>query len=203
MTISTSAPNTVAVGYGGPPMKDSTSGIHEQVEHLGRALGFDAIAKSRTACCLFGSMPLTCRVWTFSGRSIFIKRRHRRSVGHRNVTRLRHLPVVGIEVEGITPTTKAMAADVANIAALGTKLGLLIVSEDGERGIYRRGHARCGLAPAVGRVEARPAALAKGGSRPAERMVDEALITGARSASSRGERWRWAVKSTLWSSTRC
>jgi hypothetical protein len=48
------------------------------------------------------------------------------------------LPIVGIEIEGTKSTTKTMAADVANIAALGTKLGLLIVSEHGERGIYRR-----------------------------------------------------------------
>ena len=45
------------------------------------------------------------------------------------------LPVVGIEIEGTTPTTKTMAADVANIAALGTRLGLLVVSEVGEPGI--------------------------------------------------------------------
>ena len=49
-----------------------------------------------------------------------------------------HLPIVGIEVEGTTPTTKTLASDVANIAALGTKLGFLMVSEASEAGIYRR-----------------------------------------------------------------
>jgi hypothetical protein len=51
---------------------------------------------------------------------------------------LRHLPIGGIEVEGTSPTTQTMAADVANIGALGVRLGFLIVSEKGEAGIYRR-----------------------------------------------------------------
>ncbi|MGD0679731.1 MAG: hypothetical protein ABSC94_30465 [Polyangiaceae bacterium] len=54
------------------------------------------------------------------------------------VSLLRDLPVVGIEIQGTTPSTKTMVADVANIAALGTRVGLLVVSEAGERGIYRR-----------------------------------------------------------------
>jgi len=56
------------------------------------------------------------------------------------------LPLVGIEVEGTTPSTKTLASDVANIAALGTRLGLLVVSEQGEPGIYRRAHRRYELA---------------------------------------------------------
>ena len=50
---------------------------------------------------------------------------------------LRHLPVVGIEAKGTSPTTEAMAADIANIAALDVRL-FLIVSQEGEAGIYRR-----------------------------------------------------------------
>jgi hypothetical protein len=60
------------------------------------------------------------------------------AVTNATASRLRELPVVGVEIEGTTPSTKAMAADVANIAALGTLVGLLVVSEAGERGIYRR-----------------------------------------------------------------
>jgi hypothetical protein len=56
----------------------------------------------------------------------------------RELVDVTHLPVVGIEVEGTTPTTKTMGADVANLAALGVPLGLLVVSEKGEEHIYRR-----------------------------------------------------------------
>ncbi len=49
-----------------------------------------------------------------------------------------HAPIVGIEIEGTGPSTKTLLADVANIAALGVRLGFVVVSEKGERNIYRR-----------------------------------------------------------------
>src|SRR5262249_43315465 len=56
----------------------------------------------------------------------------------RDASEITHLPSVGVEIEGTTPTTKTIAADVANLAVLGAPIGLLIVAEGGEKNIYRR-----------------------------------------------------------------
>ena len=55
----------------------------------------------------------------------------------------RTLPVAGFEVEGTSPSTKTMTADVVNLVALGVRLGFLVVSQAGagpagERDIYGR-----------------------------------------------------------------
>lgn len=46
--------------------------------------------------------------------------------------------MVGIEVEGTTPSTKTLAADITNLTALGIPLGLLVVSASSEADIFRR-----------------------------------------------------------------
>ncbi len=121
-------------------MRAATTEIHEQLARLGRALQFQArreVSDSVLALRLDGAYaPRVDLLW-----SLDLSPKQAEAIaavtGH-DSGRLTHLPVVGIEVEGTTPTTKTIAADVANIAALGTKLGLLVVSEAGERGIYRR-----------------------------------------------------------------
>jgi hypothetical protein len=118
----------------------STAEIHEQIVVLGRSLGFEPTRE-------VGGTVLTLRLddaylpradvlWSL--RLSNDQAGALSTVTGASPSRLLELPIVGIEIEGTTPTTKTMAADVANIAALGTRLGLLVVSEEGERGIYRR-----------------------------------------------------------------
>jgi hypothetical protein len=118
----------------------ATKEIHHRTANLGEALGFvvtrevsDSLLRLRLDDAyrpridLLWSVPLDpqkCQAIAW--------------VLQRELVDVTHLPVVGIEVEGTTPTTKTMGADVANLAALGVPLGLLVVSEEGEKNIYRR-----------------------------------------------------------------
>jgi len=121
-------------------MRPSTTEIHQRVEALGRALGFEPTTEvSGTVLSLRlddAYVPRVDVLWSLcltepQAEALAL-------VTEAPVERLRTLPVVGVEIEGTTPTTKGMAADVASIASLGTRLGLLVVAEAGERGIYRR-----------------------------------------------------------------
>jgi hypothetical protein len=121
-------------------MRDATKIIHQSIAALGKALGFvvthevsDSLLRLRLdeayrpRIDLLWSVPLDAQkcqaiAWVLE----------------RELEDVTHLPVVGIEVEGTAPTTKTMGADVANLAALGVPVGLLVVSEKGEKGIYRR-----------------------------------------------------------------
>jgi hypothetical protein len=121
-------------------MRDATVRIHQEMAALGTALGFvvgrevsDSLLRLRVdeayrpRIDLLWSVPLDppkCQAIAW--------------VLERELDDVTHLPVVGIEVEGTTPTTKTMQADVANLAALGVPLGLLVVTERGEKNIYRR-----------------------------------------------------------------
>jgi hypothetical protein len=118
----------------------TTKDIHKRAAQLGHALGFDvsrevsdSLLRLRLDKCyrpridLLWSLPLDtekCKTlaWALD----------------RKLNDGAHLPVVGIEVEGTTPSTKTMEADTTNLAALGMPLGLLVVSEKGEKNIYRR-----------------------------------------------------------------
>ena len=121
-------------------MRDSTRRIHEQVVGLGRSLGFEPTREvSGTVLSLrLDDAYLPCADVLWSVRLTETQATALAKVTQASADSLRFLPIVGIEIEGTTPTTKTMQADVANIAALGTRLGLLIVSEAGEAGIYRR-----------------------------------------------------------------
>jgi hypothetical protein len=118
----------------------ATREIHQCAANLGEALGFvvtrevsDSLLRLRLDQAyrphidLLWSVPLDAEMC----QSIAW-------VLERELCDVTHLPVVGIEVEGTTPTTKTMGADVANLAALGVPLGLLVVSEKGEKNIYLR-----------------------------------------------------------------
>jgi len=121
-------------------MRPSTQAIHQQVVALGERLGFIAtreVSNSVLSLRLDGAyIPRVDVLWSIPLTTAQAKAVA--AVTGEPAERLQHLPIVGIEIEGTTPTTKTMAADVANIAALGTRLGLLVVSELGEKGIYRR-----------------------------------------------------------------
>jgi hypothetical protein len=121
-------------------VRAATKNIHDQVVNLGRSLGFEPtreVGGSVLSLRLDGAyLPRADVLWSLRltpGQADALA-----AVTNAEPSRLHDLPIVGIEIEGTTPTTKTMGADVANIAALGTRIGLLVVSEAGERGIYRR-----------------------------------------------------------------
>jgi len=121
-------------------MLDRTKALHDQMVRLGQNLGFVASREVSNSVLslqldeayqprvdLMWSQELTQGQSSALGDLLRVK-----------PEKLSHLPLVGIEVEGTAPSTKTLEADYANIAALGTKYGLLVVSEEGERGIYGR-----------------------------------------------------------------
>jgi len=121
-------------------MRLTTKDIHDQVAELGIRLGFhptrevaDSILRLRLDDAYRPRIDL---MWSLPLDEP--KQRALSRVLGREMADVTHLPIVGIEIEGTTPSTKEMASDVANLAALGAPLGLLIVSEEGEPHIYRR-----------------------------------------------------------------
>jgi hypothetical protein len=123
-------------------VKPSTDRIHEHLRALGEGLGFvakrevdDSLLRVRLDADI-AYRPRLDLLWSLPLKS---KQRHALAwLTGQDVSGVAHLPVVGIEVEGTTPSTKTMQADIANICSLGTPLGLLVVTEYGEKGIYRR-----------------------------------------------------------------
>ena len=121
-------------------MTPATKRIHADVEALGKALGFETrleVADSLLALRLDSAYrPRIDLMW-----SLPLRRQQAGAIAWalgEEASKITHMPVVGIEVEGSAPTTKTMEADVANLMALGAPLGLLVVSEAGEKDIYRR-----------------------------------------------------------------
>ena len=121
-------------------MHEHTRHIHDAAASLGELLGFEVeheVSSSLLALRLDeGYQPRIDLLWSLPFDSA-----QRDAVAwalNAEIKRVTHLPVVGLEIEGTQPSTKTMAADIANLAALGAPLGLLIVSEKGERNIYRR-----------------------------------------------------------------
>jgi len=118
----------------------STKKIHANLTSLGQRLGF-AVTKEVDDSLLRvrldeGYRPRIDLMWSLALTDT--QREALAIVLDRKLDDVRHLPVVGIEIEGSQPSTKTMGADVANLAALGAPLGLLVVSEEGEANIYRR-----------------------------------------------------------------
>lgn len=118
----------------------TTKDMHERLDTLGHALGFEVTTEVSDSVLRLrldeAYRPRVDLLW-----SLRLSNPMREAIAWalgRDLASVTHLPVVGIEVEGTTPTTKTMTADVANLAALGVPLGLLVVSEVGEKNIYRR-----------------------------------------------------------------
>jgi hypothetical protein len=101
------------------------------VWHLfGKGLGFEVaseVSDSLLRLRLEGAYrPHIDILW-----SIRLDTRKRKAIAWllgRDVADVTHVSVVGIEVEGTDPSTRTMAADVANLAALGAPLGLLMTA---------------------------------------------------------------------------
>lgn len=123
-------------------MNPATSQLHLLLEDLGRTLGFSPereVDNSLLRVRLEKEKAYRPRIdllW-----SLHLPRRQQLAISWaigEYAHEVSHLPIVGIEVEGTTPTCKVMSADIANLCALGAPLGLLVVSEAGEKNIYRR-----------------------------------------------------------------
>ncbi|MBI3272517.1 MAG: hypothetical protein HYZ53_26235 [Planctomycetes bacterium] len=121
-------------------MKEATRDIHEKVAALGESLGL--VTTREVSESLFRLrldsvyQPRIDLLW-----SVALDRPKREALAWAlgaDTSGITHLPIVGVEVEGTQPTTKTMASDLANLTALGAQLGLLVVSEEGEKNIYRR-----------------------------------------------------------------
>lgn len=123
-------------------MKASTRTIHQRLASLGESMGFEVqleheLEQSPAALRIEDSYePRADLVWHLPLTQAQAKAL---AWAHGGPTRrYERLPIVGIEVEGSQPSTKLMSSDIANLAALGTPLGLLVVSEAGEERIYSR-----------------------------------------------------------------
>ena len=124
-------------------MNPQTRRIHNNAAALGKLLGFRAeqeVSTSLLSLRLYDAYhPRIDLLWSLP-LSVAQRRAIAWALGVDDAAteRIKHLPVVGLEIEGTQPTTKTLEADIANLAALGAPLGLLVVSESGEKGIYRR-----------------------------------------------------------------
>lgn len=121
-------------------MRSETDQIHRDLVTLGTSLGFHAtreVSDSVLSLDLADALrPRVDLMWSLAlsePQSNLMA-----DLLKAKTSRMRHLPIAGIEVEGTGPSTKTLTADVINILALGTRLGFLVVSEQGEARIYRR-----------------------------------------------------------------
>lgn len=59
--------------------------------------------------------------------------------GHKADDQFRRFSLVAFKIEATDPTTKTMEADLANLQTIGAPFGVLVVNEEREGGLYRRG----------------------------------------------------------------
>lgn len=176
-----------------------TDALHHDLTSLGKALGFVAtreVSDSLLALHLAdGYRPRIDLMWSLEIDEA--KRGAIAQVTGQDVGALRHVPVVGIEVEGSDPTTKTMMSDVANLRALGAPLGLLVVNESYEEGLYRRaGRAIRTMRRNLGDLSVVPAEAAwvREMSRKEWDPRPCALSAPPRKAARGGERTTWTVE---------
>ena len=180
-------------------MLPETHALHQDLTRLGEALGFVAtreVSDSLLALRLAeGYKPRIDLMWSLEIDEA--KRGAIAQVTGQGVSAVRHVPVVGIEVEGSDATTKTMMSDVANLRALGAPLGLLVVNESYEEGLYRRaGRAIRTMRRNLGDLSVVPAeaewvrkmSTKKWDSQPC------ALSAPPRKAARGGERTTWTLK---------
>lgn len=121
-------------------MRAETARIHGRLTSLGESVGFLATREVNDSVLSLrleeAYRPRVDLMWSLTLEPMQVAALA--EVLGRDAARVEHLPIVGIEVEGTAPSTKIMTADLVNIVALGTRLGFLVVSERGEKNIYRR-----------------------------------------------------------------
>ena len=118
----------------------TTDALHEDLNDLATKLGL--VPRREVSSGLLSTgvadkyRPRVDLVWSLALSSV-----QRESIGwllQRPVTEVTELPMVAVEVEATAPSTKTVEADIANLCAFGAPLGLVVVSEKGEQGQYRR-----------------------------------------------------------------
>ena len=141
-------------------MKSGTLALHDRLAVLGRSLGFDVeheVSNSLLAIRLDRAYkPRIDLMWSLPLREQQCAALAW-ALGH-DLTGVTHLPVVGIEVEGTTPSTKTMESDLANLTALGAPLAACESRNDKELSMRRYrapgGEAACQFG--VARTDDRP-----------------------------------------------
>jgi hypothetical protein len=121
-------------------MNLETKQLHEKFKQLGDKLGFivegevsDSILRYRIN---EGYRPRIDIIWSLK-LSRFQQKAIAWALGAEKLDTLL-LPIVGIEIERSSPTTKTRQADLANLLSIGMPFGIIATAENNEKGGYRR-----------------------------------------------------------------
>lgn len=123
---------------------DRATPIKEDVHELGRQLGFstaEEIDETFLSVALGNSYsPRVDVVWYLDLQQLGLDtKRLADHFGYDVDDQYRRFPLVAFEIEASDPTTKTMEADLANLQAIGAPFGFLLIDEEVEDGLYRRG----------------------------------------------------------------
>lgn len=123
---------------------DRATPIKEDVHELGRQLGFstaEEIDETFLSVTLDGSYsPRVDVVWYLDLQQLGLDtERLADYFGYEADDQYRRFPFVAFEIEASDPTTKTMEADLANLQTIGAPFGILVIDEEREDGLYRRG----------------------------------------------------------------
>jgi hypothetical protein len=123
---------------------DRATPIKEDVHELGRQLGFstsEEIDETFLSVTLGESYtPRVDVIWYLDLQQLGLDTEQLANYfGHEAGDQYRRFPFVAFEIEASDPTTKTMEADLANLQAIGAPFGVLLVDEEREDGLYRRG----------------------------------------------------------------
>lgn len=123
---------------------DRAAPIKKDIHKLGRQLGFstaEEIDETFLSVALEESYtPRVDVVWYLDLQQLGLDTKQLANYfGYEADDQFRRFPLVAFEIEASDPTTKTMEADLANLQTIGAPFGVLIVDEDQEDGLYRRG----------------------------------------------------------------
>lgn len=123
---------------------DRASPIKQDLHELGSQLGFstaEEIDETFLSVTLDDSYtPRVDIVWYLDLQQLGLDtERLAEYFGYQADDQYRRFPFVAFEVEASDPTTKTMEADLANLQTIGAPFGILVVDEEQEDGLYRRG----------------------------------------------------------------
>lgn len=123
---------------------DRATPIKEEVHELGQQLGLstaEEIDETFLSIALDDSYtPRVDVVWYLDLRELGLDtERLADYFGFEADNQYHRFPLVAFEIEASDPTTKTMEADLANLQTIGAPFGILVVDEEREDGLYRRG----------------------------------------------------------------
>lgn len=123
---------------------DRATPIKEEVHELGQQLGLstaEEIDETFLSIALDDSYtPQVDVVWYLDLRELGLDTEQLADYfGFEADDQYRRFPLVAFEIEASDSTTKTMEADLANLQTIGAPFGILIVDEEREDGLYRRG----------------------------------------------------------------